>query len=190
MGLVQVSQVGDWLGWDNARVTAEHDRLSRIVETASETVERRCGRSFTSATGQRSFTVHRRTREVLVGDIQSATAVEHRYFPQGDYVPLAAADYTLGGGLVGRPSRMIIRLDGQFNPGPDAVRVTGVWGWASVPPSVQQAVIMETARLMMRVKSPGGGLSGFDGSDMLPGGIVRDVDIMELLDNYTIPVMA
>ena len=189
MALVQVSQLGDWLGWDNARVTNERDRLTRLTETASSSIERKCGRSFGQVTERREFDVRRLTNEIPIGDITAATLVEHRYYINADYAPLAASDYELVG-VTGRPARWLRRTDRYyFQAGGDAaVRVTGTWGWPQVPADIQQAVIMEASRLMMRQQSPQGNLTTAGGMDYDMRN-TYDPDILDIIDNYKIAVI-
>ena len=191
MALVQVAQIADWLGWEASRRTAEQDRLTRIAETASGLIERKCGRSFGSVTETRSFDVNYRTDEIHIGDIASASLVEVRRFVGGDYSPLAQADYELYAAEPGRPARWIRRTDRYPFPagGNGALRITGTWGWAAVPPDIQQAVVMEASRLILRQQSPQGDMNEFQGGDYDMRSNY-DPDILDIVDNYKVAVIA
>lgn len=71
-----------------------------------------------------------------------------------------------------------------------AVRVTGTWGWPSVPAPVTQATVLQAARLFKRADAPLG-IAGF-GGDM---GVVRvsrylDPDVELLLQPYRVGTSA
>lgn len=63
------------------------------------------------------------------------------------------------------------------------VRVTGVWGWASVPANVKQACILQAARIFKRNDSPLG-VAGFGDMGVMRVSSRIDPDVAQLLDPY------
>lgn len=84
-----------------------------------------------------------------------------------------------------KPVRTIVRIPRvclPFPPGPQSVRVTGTFGWATTPALVKQAVGIQASRLYNRRNAPFGILAV--GADT--GAAMRlpkvDQDVAELLD--------
>jgi hypothetical protein len=63
------------------------------------------------------------------------------------------------------------------------VKVTGVWGWASVPTAVKQATILQAARIFKRNDSPLG-VAGFGDMGVVRVGSRLDPDVQHLVDPY------
>lgn len=63
------------------------------------------------------------------------------------------------------------------------VKVTGVWGWASVPIAVKQATILLAARIFKRNDSPLG-VAGFGDMGVVRVGSRLDPDVQHLVDPY------
>jgi hypothetical protein len=65
--------------------------------------------------------------------------------------------------------------------GEATVKVTGVWGWASVPIQVTQACVIQASRIYKRLDSPLGIISGELGSMRVGSRI--DPDVAQLIDS-------
>lgn len=63
------------------------------------------------------------------------------------------------------------------------VRVTGVYGWPSVPTAVKQATIIQAARIFRRNDSPLG-IAGFGEMGAIRVGVQLDPDVKHLIDVY------
>lgn len=66
--------------------------------------------------------------------------------------------------------------------GEATVRVTGVWGWSSVPIAVTQATVILGSRIFKRLDSPLGVISGEYGSIRV--GFRLDPDVQHLIEPY------
>ena len=192
MALVQTAQVAEWLGWSADKITERQGDLTRITESASTTIRRWCGRDFTSSDGEtRLFSPTMRSLEAPVGDCRSITRVEVRQQPRVDYVLVDPAAYELlPGPYADWPPQTILRTDGApFPPGPAALRITGDWGFSTVPASIEQATIMLSANLLARAQSPKQIGSSFTGAEADLGSYL-DMDIRELCDDYKVGTAA
>jgi hypothetical protein len=74
-------------------------------------------------------------------------------------------------------------LDGEAT-----VKVTGTWGFASVPIQVTQATVIQASRIYKRLDSPLGIISGELGSIRVGSRI--DPDVAQLVDSYRVIRMA
>lgn len=63
------------------------------------------------------------------------------------------------------------------------VRVTGVFGWPSVPIAVKQATVIQAARIFRRNDSPLG-IAGFGDMGAVRVGVQLDPDVKHLIDVY------
>jgi hypothetical protein len=64
-------------------------------------------------------------------------------------------------------------------------RITGVWGWASVPVAIKQATIIQSSRLFKRLDSPLG-VAGFGDMGAIRVGRYLDPDVEQLAMPYRI----
>ena len=186
MAVITSTQVAEWLRWKPDKVQASHADLTRIVTAADACVRRVTGRSFTRRDNvTRLFTLPERTRRVPVGDVRSVTLVETRRTPFEDYQTLGQDTWRLGGTRDDWPFQEIVRNDGYLLPeGLDSLRVTGNWGWSTVPASVEQAALMLASNYLARAQSPkGAAVSAVGGAD-IDYAEMMDRDIMELLADY------
>lgn len=188
--LIQVSQLGDWLGWDQARVTNERDRLTRLAEVASRNAERRCGRVFSQTTETRTFTSKSRS-DLLLGDFSAVTLVEARTDKGKPFETVPASDWEARPpGQPDRPTRWLTHLRDRWPLAENSVRVTATYGFGpQVPEVVQQAVVMDAARLVMRQQAPQGNLALAGGGDY-DLSAHYDPAVMDMLDSYKIVAVA
>ena len=189
MAYATAAQVAAWLNWDNT--TAEDtEKLTRLAETASATVERLTARQFEQVTETRLFDAPTISRTLTLGDTVSISQVELRV-NRTDFETVPTSDWVLFGGKNGRPHYKIRMLHRNIYQGDRMMRIQGIWGWHSVPADIVQATLMEAARLALRDQSPQGAATeglpgGFGGGTEIPvTGI--DYDFMSIVDNYKIP---
>jgi hypothetical protein len=116
----------------------------------------------------------------------------------GNYVNGAPGDYQL------EPLNASYPTDGLMSPttgiralwrylfptlgGNALVRVTGVWGWSSVPSAVKAATIIQAARLFKRNDSPNG-VIGFGDLGVTRVSNILDPDVRMLLEPYVLTRM-
>lgn len=177
---------------DVLRITDSVDDtlLELSIEAASRQIDGACERVFYQSSEETRLFVARNSYETETDDIVSLTTLETA--PDGvafdttwtseEYQLEPLNGYT--GGIY-RPFTMIRAIDDELFPtiGHEAlVRVTGVFGWDSVPTAIKQATIMTAGRLYKRYDSPLG-VMGF--GDL---GVVRisrlDPDIASLVQPY------
>lgn len=137
-----------------------HDStLEREISAASRKIDEFCGRTFynvTSATA-RYFTPEKYD-ELKIDDIYSTTDMVVKFDTNRDAtydLTLAATDWDLWpyNPKNGRPwvKLLMTYVNGySFYLIPKSVEITALWGWASVPPEVNQACVMIANRLHKR----------------------------------------
>jgi|TARA_R110000803_G_scaffold151645_1_gene216713 hypothetical protein len=174
------------------RLTDEVDDglLDLCIESASRLIDGHCERIFYSTSEEVRYFFARSSFECSIDDLVSLTTLETA--PNGTAFDQTwvAAEYQLeplngyASGIY-MPSNLIRAIDDLLFPtiGEEAlVKVTGVFGWSSLPIAIKQATIMQATRLYKRYDSPLGVL-GF--GDL---GVVRisrvDPDIGALLMPY------
>lgn len=164
--------------------------LELCIESASRQIDGHCERVFYQSDEVARLFAARNSYECEIDDLVSLTTLETA--PDGEAFDTVweSQEYQLEplngytGGIY-RPATMIRAIDEELFPiigGEALVRVTGVFGWDSVPVAIKQATIMTAGRLYKRYDSPLGVL-GF--GDL---GVVRvsrlDPDIASLVSPY------
>lgn len=177
---------------DVLRITDSVDDtlLELCVESASRQIDGACERVFYKTDEETRLFVARNSYETEIDDLVSLTTLETAPDGQAFDQTWSSEEYQLEplngytGGIY-RPATLIRAIDDLLFPtiGHEAlVRVTGVFGWDSVPTAIRQATIMSAGRLYKRYDSPLGVL-GF--GDL---GVVRvsrlDPDIAALVQPY------
>ena len=188
MAYATANQVAAWLGW-TAPSAADTEKLTRLSEAATRTIERECSRRFDQVTETRLFDAevsYLRSEAFPIGDIVSATEVAlNTTYTGTTFETLASADWSLTGKRGEFPAYELRVRSTSIRQGQERVRITGTWGWPEVPASIVQACQMEAARLALRDQSPQGsateGLAGL-GTEFEVFG--RDLDWYSLVDNY------
>lgn len=173
--------------------TTRDPLLLTALAAASRSVDQYCGRRFyadTVASARQFRTVRNVVCDVdgealFIDDLAAApTTVEI-----GDGVTWTAiTDYStepVNALVKNRPINVLRRRLSQWRWGlVSQVRVTGLWGWPSIPDEVSQACLLQASRLFNRRKSP----EGITGN--AEWGLVRvtrvDPDVASLLQPYQI----
>lgn len=168
--------------------------LEMAIESASRLLDSYTARSFyVSGTAVRYFTA---TSDFLTNldDAITITQVATDSSADGTYDIIWQADDFQLEPLNGRIDGLVvpynaIRAIGDYTfPiwGEEAlVRVTGNWGWASVPIAIKQATIIQSSRIFKRLDSPLGVLSSPDLGFIRVGARI-DPDVAQLVDPYRI----
>jgi hypothetical protein len=141
---------------------ADDVALASALAAASRAVDYACNRQFGSASGSRIYTSRWDQRGcrwvVTLDDVQSVSAVAADWAYDGGFAT-AVTGWALGpvnAVANGRPYIELVTRTGSLPTTQDAVRITGVFGWAEVPPAVHTATLLQASRLFARRESPFG----------------------------------
>lgn len=147
--------------------TIDDSLLETSIEAASRQLDGYCERVFYSTSGTRVF-VPNDSYVVETDDLVSLTSLMTSSDGDGFDITWAATDYQLeplngrAGGIV-TPFTQIRAIDDYLFPvfgGEATVRITGTFGWSSVPIAIKQATLMLAQRQFKRYDSPLG-VTGF-----------------------------
>lgn len=154
-------------------VTGDAD-CERAIEAASRTIDGICGRRFYSDAAATARTYHAEAYwSVLVDDFHTTTdlVVKTDTGDDGTFeTTWASTDYELlprngiMNGVEGWPYTTVRAVEGRTFPcGKRAsVQVTAKWGWAAVPPAVEQACVI-AALDFWKAKDAPFGIAGIEG---------------------------
>lgn len=165
--------------------------LEMAVESASRLIDGYAGRYFYNAGSAVKLFVAQDSAVVFTEDLQSVSKFETDNAADGSFTEWASTQYQLEP-LNGRadgiamPYSNVRAIDGYVLPsynGQALVRVTGVWGWASVPVTVRQACIIQASRIFKRLDSPLG-VAGFGDMGLVRVGTRLDPDVEHLVAPY------
>lgn len=165
--------------------------LEMAIESASRLIDGYTGRYFyNGGTATKNFAAEDMWI-TQTEDLQSVSEVATTNQVGDDYTVWTTNDYQLEplnsrtDGLTSPYTR--IRAVNQyvfpFYNGQALVKVTGVWGWASVPIAVKQATILQASRIFKRLDSPLG-VAGFGDMGVVRVGSRLDPDVQHLVDPY------
>jgi hypothetical protein len=161
--------------------------LETAIESASRMIDGYTARTFyNGGTAVRNFAATD-ALTCIIDDAISVTKVETTDEIGDSYTEWAATDYQL--------EPLNSRSDGLYMPytGLRAVneylfpvldqqalvKVTAVWGWASIPTAIKQATIIQASRLFKRLDSPLG-VAGFGDMGAIRVGRYLDPDVEQL----------
>lgn len=166
--------------------------LEMAIESASRLVDGYSGRYFYNAgTATKDFAAQD-DFVTIIEDAQSVSAVSSTNEVGGSYTSWTLATDVQLEPLNGKADGLAIpytqiRAVGNYTfPYYDQqalVRVTGVWGWASVPIAIKQATIIQASRIFTRLNSPLGVISSPD-LGFIRVGSRLDPDVAQLVDPY------
>lgn len=171
--------------------TLDDTLLERAVNSASRLIDGYANRSFFNGGTATRVYAPQDAYVTQFDDLQSLTTLETSSDGDGFDTTWTSASYQLeplngiSDGLSTPYTRVRAIDDLTFlTLGEEAtVRITGVWGWASVPDPIAQACVIQAERIFKRLDSPLG-VAGF--GDM---GVVRvtsrlDGDVAQLVEPY------
>jgi hypothetical protein len=165
--------------------------LEIAVESASRLIDGYTGRYFyNGGTATRNYAASD-SWIVYIDDVQSVSEVASTDEVGGTYTTWTANDYQLeplngfSGGMTQPYTsiRAVNQYVWPFLADRALVKITGVWGWASVPIAVKQATILQAARIFKRNDSPLG-VAGFGDMGVVRVGARLDPDVQHLVDPY------
>jgi len=183
---VTVNDLADYENITDAQqITDEISELTRAVTAASRAVDRHCSRSGVkrqfgkvAAAEERFYTPRwspRRCRWVVtVDDFQSVTGLAVNLDLDGDGTYSDAVTGSrklpLNASAEGLPWTALVlpeSANGQLCGSEGEVSVTALWGWTSVPVSVEEATLLQASRFYNRGNAPFGVAGSVDtGSEM------------------------
>jgi hypothetical protein len=174
--------------------------IELAVEAASRDIDAYCGRVFYDLGSSARFFAATDPYFCPIDDAQTVTEVATALTSNGNYDTVWAnptsgqnnGDYQL------EPLNATYPTDGIVAPitgvralwrylfptigGNALVRITGTWGWSSVPTAIKQACVIQSARIFKRNDSPLG-VAGF--GDMGAMRVSRvDPDVARMLEPY------
>lgn len=154
------AELKTWLGIGDA---TDDTALGEVLDAASRQIDDDCGRFFyQTAAGVVRYYTALNAYELLIDDCVSLTAMAtdgngNRTYAETwavtdyDLLPENAAGDGLPYDILGVSPGGIYRLPTGLRKG---VRLTGTWGWASVPDKIRQACLIKAAWLFKRRDSP------------------------------------
>ena len=167
--------------------------LETAIESASRMIDGFTARTFSNAgTAVRNFAATDAIN-LIIDDAITVTKVESTDEIGDTYTEWAATDYQLEP-VNGRADGLYypytgIRAVNTYSwPVVDyqaLVKITGTWGWASVPTAVKQATIIQASRLFKRLDSPLGVL-GMGDMGQIRVSRYLDPDVEQLVMPYRI----
>lgn len=181
---------------------ADDDALERAVTAASRLIDGYCGRRFyqpVDGVGDPTdttlyFTASKPTR-VRIDDATSVTTLEVDRAATDTWSEVDAGDYVLeprNAPQTSKPYTHIRLTAGSLPTCRDGIRVTGQFGWPSVPAELVEATILQASRLFKRAREAPFGIAQMPSLD---GGGMRlssklDPDVELLVRPYRRPVVA
>lgn len=170
--------------------TTDDTVLSAVLEAVSRSIDNYCHRTFgrTAAATVRYYTP-KAADEVLIDDCVSLTEVATDADGDRTYEDTwAATDYDLlpeNAAADGWPYTSIATSpdgDYSFPRVRKGLKLTGTWGWSSVPPPVKEACLIQAFRIFKRKDAPFGIAGSPEMGQMRIGRL--DPDVLWLLDVY------
>lgn len=165
--------------------------LEMAIESASRLIDGYASRSFYNGGTATRYYVATDNFVTEIDDLVSLSSLETSSDTETFDTTWAATDYQLEplngvvDGLTTPYTR--IRAVGDFLfptwAGDALVKVTGVWGYNSVPISVTQACIIQASRIYKRLDSPLG-IAGFGDLGVMRVSSRLDPDVAQLVDPY------
>lgn len=164
--------------------------LEMAIESASRAIDQYTNRNFYNAGTAVRYYAPTDSLNVTIDDLISVVSLQTMNDDEQVYdTTWAAGDYQLEplNGIADGFAQPFtsIRAIGDYVyqtlDGEATVKVTGVWGWASVPIQVTQATVIQASRIFKRLDSPLGIISGELGSMRV--GSRLDPDVAQLVDS-------
>jgi hypothetical protein len=172
--------------------TVDDTLLEMAIESGSRAIDGYTNRNFySSGTASRVFTPND-SYVTEIDDLISLATLETKSDDDNDYdTTWTTNDYQLeplNGRVDGLPTAFThVRAIGDYLfsqwDGEATVRITGVWGWASVPIAVTQACVIQSSRIYKRLDSPLG-VAGISDIGIMRVSNRLDPDVAQLVDPY------
>jgi len=185
--------LADLKTWNDGLRETDEALLDRLRESASRSIDEYCGRFFWTTNSEARYFDIDACGDVEFGnfnDLVSVTEVATDDTAVGTWGTVwSSTDYQLHR-EPGPELRPYVRMTTTgtrswpaYNPyRVGRIRVTGVWGWPSIPTSIVDAAVMLTMRRFLAKQSPEGVIGSFElGTIRVTG---NDPRVTELLAPY------
>lgn len=175
--------------------------IELAIESASRLIDSYCARVFYNLGSQARFFAATDPYFCPIDDCQSITEVATALTSNGNYDTVWAnpTSNQNNGDYQVEPLNASYPTDGISAPitgvralwrylfptigGNALVRITGTWGWASVPTAITQACVIQAARIFKRNDSPLG-VAGFGDLGVMRVSTNLDPDVRQLVEPY------
>jgi hypothetical protein len=170
--------------------TIDDGMITSVISAASRSIDSFCNRLFSSEVAQVRYFTADCSGYIDVDDLVSVTTLATD--SDGDRVyedTWAATDYDLEPYNAAQQewpyTRLMIAPDGNYSfpTVRRSVKITGTWGWPSIPYPVQEACILLTIRWFKRKDSPFG-IAGSNELGQVQMMATRDPDVKAMLEPY------
>ena len=174
--------------------TIDDSILEMAIESASREIDAYTARYFYNAGTAVKYFAAEDNYVTLTEDLQSVSEVATSVNADNVFDTVwSATDYQLQpvngrSNGIASPYTSIRALNTLWFPvwnNMTLVKVTGVWGWASVPIAIKQATILLAARIYKRSDSPLG-IAGFGEMGVMRVSSQIDPDVAQLVNPYRI----
>ncbi|MFI9552643.1 hypothetical protein [Nonomuraea endophytica] len=178
---------------DNARDSV----LFTAIAAASRAIDRKTGRRFwlDATTVQRAYNPagrvvrDERGELLLVDDIGSVSGLVVEVGSGASWSAVTGYETTPDNALLdSHPVTGLLLATGTWGTRPSRVRITARWGWPAVPDEIEQATLLQAARLYKRKDTPEGVAGSAD------WGLMRvphlDPDVRALVEPFMLPGFA
>jgi len=166
--------------------------LEMAIESGSRAIDGYANRNFyPNGTAVRYFTPSD-SYVTEIDDLISVTSIETKSDDLNSYDTTWAADDWQLEPLNGRADGLTVaftqvRAVGDYLfaqwGGEATVKITGAWGWATVPTAITQACVIQSSRIYKRLDSPLG-VAGFGDIGVMRVSTRLDPDVAQLVDPY------
>jgi hypothetical protein len=173
--------------------TIDDALIESSINSASRMIDQYCNRYFYSGSaGEVRYFKATDAYNCWIDDCQTITEVRtaqsnpitfNQVWANTDYQTIPAN--TLANGAY-QPITGLIAIYNYFFPTwqeSNLVKVTGTWGWASVPDSIKFATIIQASRLFKRLESPLG-VAGVSDMGIMRVGSNIDGDVAQLINPF------
>lgn len=188
MAYATTSEVKEFLGIEGTNLQNDNN-LQIALDAASKLIDNETGRIFTLASSATARTFVPTGDDTLtVDDIGSTTGLVVELGSFGSTTWTATTDYELNplnAITQGRPATGLVRPSGWGYSSYSRVRVTAKWGYPTTPSEVEQATILQAARLWKRKDSPGGVYGSSEWGFSRVSKV--DPDVMALIQHLVVP---
>ena len=196
-GYCTLAEARDQLGLVSTD-TGEDTPIEKVVEAVSREIDKYTGQFFYDAGAQTRYFTCRDGTIVYTDPIQTVTSIYSDSNDDGTYDDEWA---TTGSTRRYRlrpvnnvketgtpPYWQVYAVKDSFPVADAAVKISASFGWSSIPEAVNQACLIQTARIFVRRMAPFGIVEGQDAGMMsLRKGL--DVDVRLLLDAFRRPMI-
>jgi len=173
--------------------TDRDDQLTAVLQAVTTAIDNTTERTFAAATGTattRTLAPLGRTVDtmlgtaLLTGDIGSPTGLAAAVGSAGSdtwtALPTSALDlWPIGEIGAGWPATGLLLLSGSWSTSTTGrVQVSADWGWPATPAAVEQACLIQAARIFKRKDSPEGILGSAEWGAVRVSRVDPDVDAM------------